>query len=158
MRFLAFLVVVMLPMQAAALSCERPSVERTYAEVAAAKETYVIAQGRLTFDQRKLPRGGDGTVRPAKLTQIKARLLGKSMSSDGFNVPFDQSVTLEVACFSAWCGGAKSGGQVLAFLKRENGNYALSLTPCGGHVFANPKAKMLKQVVRCHQGGACKGR
>lgn len=156
MRVLVFLVACMLPVQVAALSCIRPSVERSYAEAAAAKETYVIAQGRLTFNQRKLPRDGDGTRKPAKLTRIDAQLVGKSMTSNGFNVPFDHPVTLEVACYGPWCGRAENGGQVLAFLKRSKGGYALDINPCGGRAFANPKAKMLKQVVQCHKGGNCK--
>ena len=158
MRALVLFLALMLPVQAAALSCSRPSVERTYAAVAAAKETYVIVQGRLTFDPRKLPRDGDGARKPAKLTRIEARLAGKSLTSNGFSVPFDHPVTLEVACFGPWCGRAENGGQVLAFLKRSKDAYALEVNPCGGSVFANPKPKMLKQVVRCHQGGNCKAK
>ena len=158
MRYLLFLVAIMLPMQAAALSCIRPSVERSYTEVAAAKESYVVAKGRLTFDQRKLPPDDNGPVKPPKLTRIEARLVGSSLSSKGFNVPFDQPVTLEVACYGPWCGRAESGGQVLAFLKRSKSGYALDINPCGGRSFADPKAKMLKQVVQCHKGGRCKAK
>lgn len=154
MRVVALVLMLVLPMQAAALSCLRPSVARTYKQVEAAAETYIIVTGRLTFDRRKLPKGGNNVA--PRLTQIPAKLVGKSMSAKGFKVPFDHPITLDVSCFGPWCGGAENGGQVLAFLKREQGQYALGLNPCGGHVFANPKSAMLKQVLRCHKGGACK--
>lgn len=158
MRMLVFLLCALLPVQAAALSCIRPTVERSYAEVAAAKETYVIAEGRLTFDRRKLPRDGNGTKNPPKLTRIQARLVGKSMNASGFKVPFDRPVTLEVACFGPWCGSAENGGQVLAFIKRQKGSYQLEVSPCGGRVFANPRPAMLKKVVQCHKGRTCKAK
>lgn len=153
MRALAILLMLLLPMQAAALSCLRPSVARTYIKAAAADETYIIASGRLTFDQGSLPKGGNNDA--PRMTHIPARLVGKSMTSDGFKVPFDHDITLEVACFGPWCGGAQNGAQVLAFVKRQGARYALSVTPCGGMVFANPKPAMLKQVLRCHRGGDC---
>ena len=156
MRLLVLLMIVMLPVQAAALSCIRPSVERSYAEVAAAKETYVIAHGRLTFDRRQLPRGGNNNA--PKMTRISGKLVGKSMSSAGFNVPFDRPVTLEVACFGPWCGSAEDGGEVLVFIKRRKGSYSIDVNPCGGRVFANPRPAMLKQVVNCHKGRTCKAK
>lgn len=156
--FVLIVMALILPMQAAALSCLRPSVERSYAQVAAAQETYVVAEGRLTFDARKLPRDSSGSVKPPELTRISARLVGKSLSSNGFSVPFDQPVMLEVACFGPWCGRAETGGQVLAFLKRSKGAYTLQINPCGGRAFANPKAKMLKQVLACHTRGNCKAK
>ena len=154
MRYLFALLILLLPMQALALSCVRPSVERSYQKVEAAKDTYVIATGRLTFDRALLPKGGKNDS--PKMTRVLARLVGKSMSSSGFNVPFDHPVTLEVACLSAWCGGAEDGGDVLAFLRREKGQYALGLSPCGGLAFANPKPAMLKKVLNCHKGWRCK--
>ncbi len=155
-RFLTLLVALSLPMQAAALSCLRPSVARSYAEVAEAKEAYIVVHGRLTFDRRKLPRDGNHGIKPPKLTKIPARLVGKSMSAKGFTVPFDHEVTLDVACYGPWCGSAENGGQVLAFVKRSNATYALDVNPCGGRVFDNPKPKMLKQVLNCHKGRGCK--
>lgn len=158
MRVLALFLVLVLPVQASALSCVPPSVERSYAQAADAKATYVIAKGRLTFDAKKLPRSNDGGPQQPALTRIKARLVGKSMTSKGFTVPFDHPVRLEVACFGPWCGRAENGGQVLAFMTRSKGGYALDINPCGGRAFANPKPKMLKQVLQCHTSGSCKAK
>jgi len=156
MRFAPLLLVLILPMQAAALSCSRPSVARTYTQADSAPQTYVIVKGRLTFDTGKMPRTGSGRNNPPKMTHVAAQLVGKFMSPSGFNVPFDHPITLEVTCLGPWCGGAENGHQVLAFVRREQGEYALAITPCGGHVFANPKPAMLKKVMQCSSGHECR--
>lgn len=156
MRFLGLVLCLLLPVEALALSCLRPSVTRTFAEVNAAAEIYIVVSGRLTLNERKLPKRTASTPRPPEMTRIKARLKGTSMTLDGFTVPFDQRITLEVACFASWCGGVQSGTDVLAFVRRDAGKYALGVNPCGGHVFGTPKPAMLKQVIQCYRGGACK--
>jgi hypothetical protein len=155
MRVLGLLLLLLLPMQAAALSCLRPSVERTFAEASAAADVYVIVEGRLTLDTRKLPKAGPGQQKAPKMTRVAARLNGRSLSKDGFRVPFNQKINLEVACFGPWCGAAQNGDEVLAFLRRDGAAYSLAINPCGGFVFPNPKPSMLKQVQGCFQRGSC---
>ncbi|MBD3664824.1 hypothetical protein [Sulfitobacter aestuariivivens] len=158
MRYVIIFVALLLPVQAAALSCLRPSVARTYHEADAATQDYLVVVGRLTLDMRQLPKTSHGTANPPKMTRIKGRLRGKSMAANGFTVPFDQRLTLEVACFGPWCGGAENGQEVLAFVRRDApGRYAIAITPCGGHVFANPKKSHLDTAMRCARGKACKG-
>lgn len=158
MRAVAFALALCAPLPALALSCVAPSVERSYQQLHAAKETYVIVHGRLTFDESQLPKGISQDRQPAKMTQIKGTLLGKSLGKTGFKTPFDQLVTLEVACFGPWCGAAKNGQDVLAFVRRDAGTYAIGVNPCGGFVFSAPKRKMLKAVQKCMRGGSCKAR
>ena len=155
MRLFIFLALMGLPVQAMALSCMRPSVERTFNEIHAAAEEYIAVEGRLTLNTRKLPRSHSNNQRPPELTRIRAKLSGTSLSHAGFKVPFDREITLNVSCFGPWCGSAQNGEQVLAFLKRQNGGYSLDINPCGGHVFSNPRPAMLKKVTRCMRRGNC---
>ncbi len=155
MRTFVFLLALLSPFPALALSCVRPSVERTFAEVQAADEAYIVVKGRLTLNARKLPRDGPTTQNPPELTRVPANLIGKSMNASGFVVPFDQTVTLEVSCLGPWCGSVENGQQVLAFVKRTAGQYALSVAPCGGRAFPNPTKANLKKALTCFKDGAC---
>lgn len=155
MRILGILLLMALPVQALALSCVRPSVARTFEEVHAAKETYIVVTGRLTLETRKLPKSHSNNPKPPDVTRMSAKLTGQSMTREGFNVPFEKMITLEVLCFGPWCGGARNGEEVLAFLRRDAKGYALEISPCGGKVFSNPKPATLKEVQQCFASGAC---
>ena len=155
MRVLAFICALVAPLPAFALSCLAPSVERSFARADAAEERYVVVHGRLTLDAKALPRGGSGEVQPPEMTQVKAVLLGKSLNLEGFKVPFDQEITLEVACFGPWCGSVQNGLDMLAFVRKEGEAYALDVNPCGGSVFGAPQRSMLRAVKTCMRGGDC---
>ncbi|QFT57948.1 hypothetical protein FIU94_03850 [Sulfitobacter sp. THAF37] len=156
MRFAALMLAMFAPLPALALSCIAPSVERSYHEVNDAKEEYVVVHGRLTLDTRKLPSDGSLQSNPPKMTKVPATLNGLSLNKSGFQVPFDQDIMLEVACFGPWCGSMANGADVLAFVRRDEGRYALGVNPCGGHVFTPAKPAQLKQVRQCFVGGPCK--
>jgi hypothetical protein len=140
---------------ALALSCIAPSVERSFDWASASEESYVIVHGRLTVDEIALPRGGNGEFQPPEMTKVPAILLGKSLNLDGFKVPFDQEITLEVACFGPWCGSVRNGEDVLAFVRKDGARYAMGVNPCGGTIFSAPSRKLLKTVKACLRGGAC---
>ncbi len=114
MRGLLLLICLVLPVQALALSCMKPSVTRTFKEIHAAPETYIIVEGRLTLDASKLPETDLTNQSPPELTRVPAILSGTSLSRAGFDAPFAREITLEVACFGPWCGGAQNGMEVLA--------------------------------------------
>ena len=120
-----------------ALSCIRPDVATTYERAAEAREIYVVVQGRLTFDQaRVLENDLTGAARPD--IEIPARLVGTSLSKDGFKTSFQRDISVILQCFGPWCGGAESGADYLAFLQRTDKGYALALDPCGSFAFPNP--------------------
>ena len=73
MRFLVFLIAMMAPMPALALSCVAPSVERTFHKVNDAKEDYIVVHGRLTLDTDTLPKEGTTSSNPPKMTKVPAR-------------------------------------------------------------------------------------
>lgn len=155
MRKLAFLLALLAPGPALALSCLAPTVERSFQQVNDAPETYVAVHGRLTLHKNDMPSDGMIDNSPPQMTMVPARLEGLSMTRAGFEVPFEQDVTLEVACFGPWCGSIENGADVLAFVRRDADEYALNINPCGGHVFTPAKPAQLRQVVQCFNGGDC---
>ena len=135
MRSFALLFMVLLPVEALALSCLQPSVERSYARYDTAEEAYVVVHGRLTLNERKLPEGMTQDPPPPAMTKVPARLRGFALSKEGFVLPSKQKLTLEVACLGPWCGGAKNGSDVLAFVRKDDDGYAIEVSPCGGAIF-----------------------
>lgn len=153
-RALGLAVLVMAGGPALALSCLRPDVARTYSQAAASETSYIVVVGELTFDERRLPRG-DGAQQDRRNAVIPARMDGVSLSKAGFTTPFSRTITLEVACFGPWCGGAKSGVPYLAFLEKRGGRYVLVADPCGSSAFAKPTKAQVQQVERCAGGLDC---
>jgi len=153
LRLFTVCFVLLWPIQASALSCLRPDIERSYGEVAASDDSYVVVQGRLTLNEKKLPKSHSQAT--PEVVLVKAHLTGKSLGRTGFAVPFERDVTLEVACFGPWCGTAKNGEEILAFVRRDRGRYVVEVSPCGGRVFTNPQPKMLRQVEQCFIAGSC---
>ncbi len=154
-RIIACALATLAPLPALALSCLPHSVEATYQRAAEAKESYVVVQGRLTFDASALPDNGTGTINPPEETPIPAEISGKALSNGGFDVPFEQPLMLNVLCYGPWCGSAEEG-EVLAFLKRgANGTYMLESNPCGGDLVGSPKPAMVDKVIACFQGADC---
>lgn len=155
MRLLAIVAALTLPLPALALSCIAADVETSFARYDAADETYVVVHGRLTFEQSALPKGMLPDKKPPKMTQVPAHLRGSSLAKGGFVLPFDQDVTLEVACLGPWCGAAGNGRSVLAFVRKDADGFAVELSPCGGALFEEPKPAMLKAVKGCFTDRTC---
>lgn len=155
MRALALAIALCAPVPALALSCLAPSVDRSYAQFAAAEEAYVVIHGRLKLEMSEMPDGMTGQTRPPRMTRVPARLRGHSLNASGFEVPFNRQVTLEVTCLSQWCGHVQSGDDILAFVRKDASGYALRVTPCGGSVFGSPEPEALEQVARCMAGRGC---
>lgn len=152
MRALAFALALAAPAPALALSCVAPSVPRTFNEADAAAEEYVVVHGRITLDEAELPAQGTTDQNPPKMTRLPAHLEGLSLTREGFAMPFEKALTLEVACYGPWCGSIGNGADVLAFVRREEGRYSLAINPCGGHAFAEPKPAHLDAAERCMTG------
>lgn len=125
-------------------------------EVVNAPEGYVAVSGVLTFDPSDLPKTDwDHQDQTPPLTRVSAQMKGKSLTKSGFTGAFDRRISMEVACFGPWCAGATSDKPMLAFLKQTSRGYSLSLTPCGGHAFADPSPKDLRKVHNCYLKGTC---
>lgn len=152
-RLLAPLVALALalPGPAAALSCRRPDVARSYKAAAASAEAYVIVLGQLAFDPQPLPNAGKGR-------RIPARLTGNAVTAHGLGAPLDMAVTLNVQCVSAWCGRATPGQQMLMFLRQTGVGYVLDASPCQMFHFPDPQASDLATLRRCLAGRPCTSR
>ncbi|MEM6938512.1 MAG: hypothetical protein AAF943_13870 [Pseudomonadota bacterium] len=137
-----------------ALSCLAPEVARSYDRFAADPADYVIVRGRISLEG-KLPRALSPSQSFPDVTLVPARLVGKSLTQEGFRLPFDKELTLEVSCLGPWCGSLADGEDVLAFVRRSEGAYYLAVPPCGGSAFGAPKAAQIKRVKLCHQRGVC---
>ncbi len=154
-RTIACALATIAPLPALALSCLPHSVEATYQRAAKAEESYVVVQGRLTFDASVLPKTGKIGSNPPEETPLRAQISGKALSEGGFDVPFEQPLMLNVLCYGPWCGSAEEG-DVLAFLERgADGAYMLESNPCGGDLFGSPKPAMVDKVIACFQGADC---
>ncbi len=141
----------------AGLSCLPHSVTDTYQRLDAQDTRYVVVHGTLSFDQGLVP-----TVDPAnqastpQSTEIPAHFVGKSLGKKGYTRDFATDLTLDLRCAGPWCAGAKTGTDYLAFLARNTeGEFRVTLGPCGGDGFADPTAEQLEQAHTCFTGGPC---
>lgn len=155
MRSLFFILALVAPMPALALSCLAPSVERSYAQYAADEDLYYVVHGRLTLDMSELPNRATQNKLPPEMTKIEGQLSGSVLTPTGFKQPFEQDLLLEVSCISRWCGSVESGEIVLAFVRKDAEGYALAVSPCGGAVFDRPTPALLKQAKQCMTQGSC---
>ncbi|TNF22735.1 MAG: hypothetical protein EP318_03025 [Rhodobacteraceae bacterium] len=143
-------------MAAQALTCLPQDVARTYHEAAESDDRYLIVLGEVRFDAAHLPETDltrQGDTPPD--TRIPARLTGRALSRGGFLHPFDREIVLNAQCFGPWCAGAVSGARYLAFVNLDRQVPEVTVTPCGGFAFAEPTARMERQVLACLNGGVC---
>ena len=140
---------------ALALSCVPPDVARTYEDLHAAPETYMVIHGTLTFDESKLPEADlENQFDNPPITKLSARLKGQALSHNGFKTPFDKTISLDVLCLGPWCAGGQSGMNIMAFVERNASGYTLTLGPCYSMVF-EPTVQNLEQAESCMRGAEC---
>ncbi len=151
----ALALVALMASQAHALSCLPSDVAADFHTANDAKEFYVIAYGKLRFNESRLPEGQNSDQMQGREVVIPARLNGWSLTSIGFTRVFDERINLRVICLGPWCGGAVSDLPHLTFLKRTGGAYELEVGPCPSMSYAEPSQEQLNQAVVCFQGGHC---
>lgn len=154
MRLLAFVICMLAPVQAMALSCMRPSLEGSYADAAAATESYLVVKGTITFDETQLPKPDMDTQTAPERTVIPARLNGHALTTAGFATRFDAPVDYVVRCAVIWCGGGQSGEQIIAFIEKTPHGYVLEMGPCGGKVFPATRENA-NAALECIRTGDC---
>lgn len=142
--------------QAAALSCIRPDLARSFNEAAASDKTYVVLFGTFDFNLRDLPQvdwDRQQDVQPDN--PIRARFTGDSLSRKGFVPSSIRRVTINAQCFGPWCSSIATDTPYLAFVEKNGNAYTLAVSPCGGRAFGNPGQAQLDLVTTCFQGGPC---
>jgi len=152
-RWLAF-VLALVPMQANALSCLRPTVERAFEWANEIPEQVIIVTGRVIFNSRDWPKR-DKSMNAKPDVPVPARVDGKALSRKGFTTPFRRKITLMSVCYGPWCGFTQSGQDQLLFLKKTEAGYVQDVDPCGSSMLANPTQDQLNTVVACMNGAPC---
>lgn len=152
MRILALLL-CFLSAPAWALSCARTGPADAFAQAQADKADWVVVYGRLTVDEARLPTmSGQGQSMAQKSYEVPAHIKGRALDKTGFGPVFERVITLRVTCTGPWCGGAKSGANYLAFLRKEGRRYVAPVDPCGTMFFGNPDKADLNAVKSCMRG------
>lgn len=152
-RWLA-LILALIPMQAAALSCIAPSVERAFQIANDVDDLYLVVEGQLSFDLSDWPKR-DKSMNDKPDVDVPARVTGRSLSRAGFLHPFKRDITLNAQCFGPWCGYIESGRDYILFLRKTDQGFVQDVDPCGSTFFADPKPAQLKSLQRCLNGGRC---
>ncbi|EAR50622.1 hypothetical protein OG2516_12261 [Oceanicola granulosus HTCC2516] len=141
--------------QSAALSCLPSDISRAYRDAAESADSYVILQGAFRFDAAALPpavQSGDGV---AAADAVPADFQGIAYDPAGGTRPYSGPVTLQPECAGPWCGRIEPGGEVLAFVRLEDGALTLALDPCFANVFTDPSADTVATLEACLAGEAC---
>lgn len=153
MRRIAFAgLIALMAGQASALSCLRPDPVAAFQRAADADATYYVLYGTLDFDTRLLPQSGDGMSAPIEPAPISAFFRGNGLSKTGFNLRFDQPVTLQPVCGGPWCGSASAHTPAIAFVRVVGDELLLEIGPCGGQFFEQPSQADLDAMVQCLNG------
>lgn len=151
----ALLAALLLPVEAAALSCLRPDAVRSFNALNDAPERYVVVHGRITFDASLLPEPDTETQRE-KVTRIPARIEGAALSRGGFTTPYDRDILLDVRCLVVWCGALTNGADHLVFLQLTDSDPLLSVDPCPDRAFQDPTPGLLARMHACILGQDCR--
>lgn len=145
---------MLLAQPAAALSCLRPTVERSYAEAVARGVEVVALYGVLEFDPAALPQSYEASE-PAP-APVPARFTGRQVLADGLAPEISVAVTVQPVCFGPWCGGLTPGERHLFFADDVAGGVIFPANPCGTTAFASPTQGQLATVQACMaRSGSC---
>lgn len=140
-----------------ALSCLPSDIRQSYQDAAKAKDGYVIATGRIIFDEKKLPKQDFAHQERAKPNNfLPAKFRGMAMGKNGFTIPYNPEITINAQCYGPWCAGMNSGMEYLVFLRRTASGDVLEINPCGGFAYGNPTPEMRDAMLACYRGKSCK--
>lgn len=137
--------------QASALSCMQPDPVMAFQNAAESDATYYVLYGTLDFDAGKQPKGVVNEERNPD--PIPAVFRGNGLSKTGFNLRFDQAVTLKPDCAGPWCGSTVPHTAALIFARVQGSEIIVDVGPCGGQVFLEPSRSDLNAMTQCMSGG-----
>ncbi|HHI69470.1 MAG TPA: hypothetical protein ENJ91_00600 [Rhodobacteraceae bacterium] len=148
--------VILAATQASALSCIRPSIENSFRQYQNAKETYILALGKLTNKHNVVPAddtpNGQGEARGESFV---ATFKGWQATRGGFDRPLNVTVAVRATCLSVWCGQVSAEREMLTFLEKTAFGYLLTDGPCGGTAFYDPDKDIKRRALQCLRGGVC---
>ncbi len=142
---------------AVALSCLKPEVAASYWMAAESETAYVVLWGEFDFVPGADPAPPPpGVIERTPAEPVIAAFSGRSLAADGFTAVHSGPVILAPECLASWCGGFPEPGQALVFAEvTGTGAYRVTLGPCGGWFFADPREADIRRVETCHRGGPC---
>mgnify|MGYP005997591419 CR=1 FL=1 len=138
---------------ASALSCRAPDASAGYSRAMKAPESYVVVDGRISYDLQIFGSGKGRKTSDGDRTT--ARMVGKRLGRSGFTTPFASEIILVAHCVGRWCGGLASGERYTAFLRETAGKLELHLEPCAYWVFPASNKAVKRTIERCHVQGGC---
>ena len=131
-----------------ALSCLPPDPVTSFAMASESALPYLVLTGDLTAP----PATGTTEQRPVSTT---AQLTGFGLATDGFTVPFDGDVVLQVTCAGPWCGALPASGPIMAFARIDGPVPVIEMSACGGWLFSDPDQATLARMADCINGADC---
>ena len=138
-----------------ALSCMAPDVVRQYEYARDSKDTYSMVIGRIEPYGPIAEPEQDLTGQTERHVDTRVRLVGRSLTAQGFSGEFQRDVTLRVGCLSVWCAGAPdTEGEVFVTLRHDGEARIMDIGPCPGNALkwtADDEAR----VLNCHRFQKC---
>jgi len=157
-RFL-WLLLMWIPVQAAALSCVPWYPEDSFNRGQSSPDDYVVVHGALEFPKSRLPQvdwSNQQDVPPETRFSATLRdpvfLAGRSKRDVTAE---DMEVTVIVRCAGPWCPGIEPGGTYLSFLRKVSDGYELEFGACEVMGWYEPDEDMMKRVRKCLAGRRC---
>lgn len=140
--------------EASALSCLRPDVARTFSEVAASEDIFVVLLGEFAFDTPPSTETGD--INAPRGVSFPARFVGQALGAEGFGGAVALDMTVALTCAGPWCGQmAPQGTPTVAFAEQTDAGYVLNVGPCGGRAFPEPEPEDIARIEACMRGEGC---
>ena len=144
----------LLPTHVLALSCMATDAVWLYQHIKEDEADYLLVKGTVSLTEAPNVPVPSETKPAEALTE--ARATGTAFSRSGFDVPFDQTITIRATCISVWCSTPDqfSDETHIFALKMEDGELVLPLSACGG--FSHRWSEEQEQrVLDCHLNGTC---
>lgn len=136
--------------QAAALSCMRPNLARSFNFYEQSDDKFVIAVGKLTPTD-KIPDYKQGVSR-----EVAAEFKGGFLGRWGVKDQPPQTVMIKTSCLASWCGAIPERSvDVLAFIKKTPAGLVLETGPCHGEYTENPSKKLIRTLQTCLAKSEC---
>lgn len=136
-----------------ALSCMPPDVVRLYQNAVESEESYYFIRGKLMAEGPVNEPDTSGATKLAS-AETQVRLVGKALTRNRFEAPFDREITLRLNCASVWCGTAPLEREIFAAVKLVGQALELDIGPCGFDAVDYSKADEAR-LLRCYQNGQC---
>ena len=149
MRILPLCLALLAAAPAAALTCERPDIATSFGWAEESPDDFVLAVGRLARTGPDRPDGPPGPNPGERASyRFAAQFDGSLASARAFDQARSFAVTVEVECFSVWCGSPSLGENGLYFFRRDDaGNHTHIAGLCGGFHFDDPTPAQLRQLL-----------